>query len=218
MKEIIETALRAGCNVDGPKLMDDFALKATHFKQGGAFEDVLRSLRQFSYVTLQDTEDGLHTIWMQQHWMVISEILQHAASLQEFDLTLSNLSAEVHLGSALADLCTTVFTTAEVPCLRTLCLCWKTFSVLGEGDVWAELVKLLSSMPCLANVCLRNLFKRPRGATPAQVLNELKNVRFMVTGEKERQQLTEMERRETVDVHPFLERAIECGLQYESWR
>lgn len=40
----------------------------------------------------------------------------------------------------------------------------------------------------------------------------------MVTGEKERQQLTEMERRETVDVHPFLERAIECGLQYESWR
>lgn len=152
MKEIIETALRAGCNVDGPKLMDDFALKATHFKQGGAFEDVLRSLRQFSYVTLQDTEDGLHTIWMQQHWMVISEILQHAASLQEFDLTLSNLSAEVHLGSALADLCTTVFTTAEVPCLRTLCLCEMTVS----KDALAHI--LVSCAGSLMTCRLENLF------------------------------------------------------------
>ncbi|KAK4636039.1 hypothetical protein CLAFUW4_00121 [Fulvia fulva] len=231
VKEILDVALRAGCNVDGLLLTDRYVLKADQFEQGAALERVTHGLRRFAYEVWPSNEADLQTVWTVEHWRIVTAVVETADTLRQFELGLARVPDVSEIAAGSCKLCDQVFLSPNVSYLRKLSFynfnmnssvleripnaCAPTLEIfglagmlmLGKGDIYTALFKIPHGMARLQKLRLWGLCQQSSISDTAG----WSQVTFLVPGQGE-ERFDSMPDGNKMDAQPFLSLNLEHGL------
>ena len=221
-----------GGTVDGLCFSDQFALKASRFEAGSDLEKFTANLRHFSYHMMPGDDNGLQTAWARQHWRIIATVLESASRLQCLGLCATLNDSEVVNGEVyyklfeqafakanLSALCNLELYSVDIPagtlatllekCANSLEVVRLRFiGIVGEGDVWDHILRLLHTMPRLRAICLGAIYRLAKDVDTFTAEGWLQ-VHYWPHGEENRRLCEQMTGNVSVGAHPLLDRMFE---------
>lgn len=237
LQEILGAIHRQACPLSSLIFNDLHPLKSCHFEAGGALQRLTENLKAFYYEPKPINEADLQTSKAQEHWRIVSEVIEHSTSLEELVLRKLGGAIDVFWGPVLLEICTSIFARPNLSMLRCLTLsalnvpattlhrilkaCAETLEnfaigllgLVGHGDVYSELFRYLREMPKLDRLLFYQLCRRKPGYLPGQGDN-IDKIEFLVHRDGRLVREADMPERKPLEAKSFLKLNTESPLVY----